>query len=124
MKVKKHKPIVYRYYDLLKQNHLGKENNVKSQVLAEYFGVSRAIQKTILKEINESVDFDKLISTCGSIYMCNTKEEVALTLSHTYNTAITLIKKAQAMQKKAQKQGQYKIKLGEYYKDFITVFEE
>lgn len=124
MEVIKHKPIVYRYYDLLKQNHLGKENGVKSQVLADYFGVSRAFQKTVLKEINESADFDKLISTCGSIYMCQTKEEVDLTLSHTFNTAITLIHKAQSMQKKAKSQGQYKIKLGEYYKDFITVFEE
>ena len=123
METKKHKPIVYRYYDLLKKEYYGKENGIKRKDLAEIMGVDVATQKSILKEINQSPDFDKLISTCGSIYMCKTKEEVDLTLRHTWNTTKTLLDKYMAMSNKAQRNGQAKIALGEYFKQYVTVYE-
>lgn len=124
IKSEKHRPIVYKYYDLLKTFHLGKENGIKSKDLAMQMGINVAQQKYILKEINESPDFHKLISTCGSIYMCKTKEEVSLSLLHTKTVALTMIKKYRAMEKKVERQNQYQIKTGEFYKEVITVFED
>jgi hypothetical protein len=124
IKMENHKPIVYRYYDLLEKYHLGKENSIKSKDLASIMGINVAQQKYILKEINESPDFHKLISTCGSIYMCKTKEEVSLSLKHTKTVAITMIKKYRAMEKKASRQNQYQIQTGDFYKEIITVFED
>ena len=124
VETKKHRPIVYRYYDYLKKNHMGAENGIKSYHLAEVFGVQLGTQKYILKEINESADFDKLISTSGSIYMCKRKDECLKAINNELKTAITRIKKAHAMANKLSKNNNYKIKMGDYYNDFVTVFSE
>lgn len=121
---KKYIGLVGRYYDYLKNNHYGAENGIARETLAEIMDVGVSTQKYILKEINENPQYHKLVSTCGSIYMCRTEEEVDKTLNHTWNTAITLIRKAQSMTKKAGRNNQYQMKLGKYYKDIVTVFEE
>lgn len=118
------KPLVYRYYDELRKNHFGKDNAISRTELAKKMGVDLRRQKQILREINENPEFHKLVSTSKCIYLCKYKTEVMETLNHTWNTAITLINKAKAMTRKMERQGQYQIKFGNYYKDFITVFEE
>lgn len=118
------KPLVYRYYDELRKNHFGKDNAISRTELAKKMGVDLRRQKQILREINENPEFHKLVSTSKAIYLCKYKSEVLETLSNTWNTAITLINKAKAMTRKMERQGQYQIKFGNYYKDFVTVFED
>lgn len=124
VQIRKHRPIVYRYYDYLKRNHLGEENGIKSIELATMFGIDRATQKYILKEINESSEFSKLISTCGSIYMCKRKAECLKAINNELKTATTRLKKARLMADKLARNNNYKIKMGDYYGEFVSVFTE
>ena len=52
IETKKHEPIVYEYYNYLKDCHYGKENGVRRETLADIFHVSIKKQKNILREIN------------------------------------------------------------------------
>ena len=124
VKIKPHRRIVYDYYEYLKKNCYGEENCIKSKELAKIFGIDVATQKYILKEINESMDLDKLVSTYGSIYMCRTKEECAKAVHNEIKVGLTRLNKGKAMAEKMGRNGQAKFKLGKYYKEFISVFEE
>lgn len=123
MQIKIHRPIVYRYYEYLRKNHLGKENKIKSKELSNIMGVKLPTQKYILKEINESQDFDKLISTCGAIYMCRTQKECELAIKNEINVGLTRLQKGKAMAQKLSRNNQLKLKLGQYYKQVFEVFE-
>lgn len=124
IEVKKHKPIVYQYYEYLKENHLGKENGVRRDTLADLFHVNVATQKEILKEINESDELPKIISTTGAIYMCRTREECETAAFNEFKSGLTRLKKGKKMLKKIDMNGQMKMQLGKYYKEAIECFEE
>lgn len=124
MKIKKHKPIIYKYYSYLKTKCYGKENGIKSAELAKIFGIDVATQKYIIKEINESPDLPKLISTYGSIYMCRTRKECINAITNEIKTSLTRLNKGKAMAKKLDLNGQYKFKFSEYTKDIIDVYLE
>lgn len=120
----KHEPIVYRLYEYLKNNHYGKENGIRKSELAEYMGITERDLRRITKEINTSPVLEKLVSTTHCCYMCRTEEECAKAIHNTYRMAITLFKKGKAMERKVKLNGQLKIHLGEYYKDFVETFDE
>ena len=122
VKTRPHRNIVYTYYKFLKKYHYGKENSIQSKNLCKIMGIDLATQKYILKEINESADFDKLISTYGSIYMCRRKEECLKAISNEITVGLTRLLKGKAMARKLDKHNQYKMKFGDYYKDKITVY--
>lgn len=124
VEIKKHRPIVYRYYDYLKKHHLGAENGISRNELCKIFNINLQTQKTILREINQGTDFDKLVSTSNSIYMCKRKSECQLAIHNELVSALTRLNKAKAMADKLDKQGQFKMSFGQYYKDFITVYED
>lgn len=124
IEIKKHRPLVYQYYDYLKDNHYGKANGVKRTTLADIFHVDLKTQKNILKEINESDTLTKLISTSGSIYMCQTKEECEQAAFNEFKSGLTRLKKGKKMLKKIDMNGQMKMQLGKYYKEAIECFEE
>ena len=123
-KMKKHAPIVYRVYDYLKEHHLGAENGILRRDLAQALNLSERKLRAVTAEINSSTELEKLVSVSHSCYMCKTEEECAWAVHGTYAQAITLIKKAQTMEKKVRLNGQGKIRLGEYYKDFVETFTE
>lgn len=123
-KMKKHAPIVYRVYDYLKEHHLGAENGILRRDLAQALNLSERKLRAVTAEINSSTVLEKLVSVSRSCYMCKTEEECAWAVHGTYAQAITLIKKAQTMEKKFGRNGQYKIKLGEYCSDFVETFTE
>lgn len=118
-----HKSIVYKYYDYLKKNHYGKENGIKRTELAKIFNVSIDTQKAILREINESGELEKLVSTCGSIYMCRTQEECEKSIYNEIKSGITLLKKGKKMLQKMNKNGQRKMQFGKYYKEAVECFQ-
>lgn len=117
-----HQSEVYRLYDYLKVNHFGKENGIKRQELAERLGISLRELRRLTKEINESTELEKLVSTSHCCYMCATKEECEKSIRTTYKVAVALFKKAKQMEKKVGLNGQLKIKLGKYYKDVVETF--
>lgn len=123
IETKKYDSIVYRYYEYLKEHHFGKENGIKRGELAKFFGVTLEQQKSILRTINESSAFDKLVSTCGSIYMCRTQRECEVSAYNEINSGISRIKKGKAMLAKVGLNGQMKMKLGKYYKEAVECFE-
>lgn len=123
METKKYKPITYRYYDYLKENHYGKENGISRKDLAQIFDVDLATQKKILTEINQSDIFDKLVSTSGSIYICRTREECETAYYNEIKSGLARLLKGKKMAQKVMKNGQGKIKLGDYYKEIVETFE-
>lgn len=124
IETKKHEPIVYEYYNYLKDCHYGKENGVRREILADIFHVSIKKQKNILREINESDTLPKLVSTSGAIYMCRTKEECEQAAFNEFKSGLTRLKKGKKMLKKIDMNGQMKMQLGKYYKEAIECFEE
>lgn len=124
IETKHHEPIVYRLYDYLKENHLGKVNGIKKPELAKIFDITPRELRRLTKEINESGELEKLVSTTHCCYMCATKEECEKSIRNTYKVAIALFKKAKKMEKKVGLNGQVKIKLGQYYKDVVETFSQ
>lgn len=114
--------LAYKLVNLLARKHLGAENGIKRDVLAWQLGVhERSIRKAV-KKINESPEIEALVSTSHSIYMCNTKSECEQAINNTYRMAISLFKKAKAMEKKMKLNGQIKIPLGDDYEEFVQTF--
>lgn len=84
----------------------GKENGVNGAKTGYWgYGDRRQVRR-ICSAINQNPDLG-FVSTCGSIYACETAEEVKEAIRNTWRTAITYIKKARAMSKKLGQQGQY-----------------
>lgn len=124
VEMKRHEPDVYKLYDFLKKEHLGEENGITRPLLAAYLGISERTLRKLTKQINESPVLDKIVSTSHCCYMCNTKKECIKAINNTYRVAITLLKKAKNMERKLGLNGQVKLHLGDYYKDFVETFEE
>ena len=122
IETKHHEPLMYRLYDYLKDNHLGRENGIKKPELAKKFDITERELRKLTKEINTSTELEKLVSTTHCCYMCKTKEECEQSIRNTYRTAITLLKKGKAMERKVGLNGQVKMKLGKYYKDVVETF--
>lgn len=123
IEVKKHRSIVYRYYDCLKKNHYGKENGISRDNLAKEFNINIQTQKKILAEINNSDVFDKLISTSRSIYMCKTKKECEEAYFNEIKSGLARLLKGKKMADKVMHNNQYKIKYSKEMKDILETFE-
>ncbi len=63
--------------------------------------------RRICSAINSNPEINGIISTSGSIYVCNTASECRKAIKNTYRTAFTYLKKARVMEKKANLNGQY-----------------
>lgn len=121
---KHHEPMVYRLYDYLKEHHYGRENGIVRRDLAEKFDITERELRRLTKEINESTELEKLVSTTHCCFMCKSAEECKKSIRNTYRVAVTLLKKAKNMERKVGLNGQLKIKLGEYYKDVVETFTD
>ena len=98
-------------FNLLKVFH-GKENGISAKSATEYiYGKHTERLQRQLREvcsaINSNPEIDGLISTSGKIYVCKTEEECVKAMNTTFKTAFSYLRKARAMSKKADKQGQY-----------------
>ena len=124
IETKHHEPSVYRLYDYLKNNHLGRENGIKKPELAQKLGINERELRKLTKEINTSTELEKLVSTTHCCYMCKTKEECEQSIRNTYRTAITLLKKGKAMERKIGLNGQIKMPLGNEFYEIVNTFEK
>ena len=120
--VKHHEPIVYRVYEYLKENHLGKENGIKREDLALKLNIPMRALRKITSEINSSSELEKLISTTNCCYMCKTESECESATQSTFRQAFSLLKKAYKMEKKISNHDQAKIKLGKYYREVVETY--
>ena len=124
IEIKHHEPAVYRLYDYLKNNHLGRENGIKKPELAQRLGINERELRKLTKEINTSTELEKLVSTTHCCYMCKTKEECEKSIRNTFRTAIALIKKGNTMAKKVGLNGQIKMPLGNEFYEIVNTFEK
>ena len=124
IETKHHEPSVYRLYDYLKNNHLGRENGIKKPELAQKLGINERELRKLTKKINTSTELEKLVSTTHCCYMCKTKEECEQSIRNTYRTAITLLKKGKAMERKIGLNGQIKMPLGNEFYEIVNTFEK
>ena len=124
IETKHHEPAVYRLYDYLKNNHLGRENGIKKPELAQKLGSNERELRKLTKEINTSTELEKLVSTTHCCYMCKTKEECEKSIRNTFRTAIALIRKGNTMAKKVGLNGQIKMNLGNEFYEIINTFEK
>ena len=124
IETKHHEPTVYRLYDYLKNNHHGRENGIKKPELAQRLGINERELRKLTKEINTSTELEKLVSTTHCCYMCKTKEECEQSIRNTYRTAITLLKKGKAMERKIGLNGQIKMPLGNEFYEIVNTFEK
>ena len=124
IETKHHEPAVYRLYDYLKNNHLGRENGIKKPELAQRLGISERELRRLTKEINTSTELEKLVSTTHCCYMCKTKEDCEKSIRNTFRTAISLIKKGNTMAKKVGLNGQIKMPLGNEFYEIVNTFEK
>lgn len=112
-------------YSYLCTNHTGKENGVKRSVLANRLGMTQRQLRRLTQSINRNPKYERLVSTSGMCYICRTRNECQIAIANTYKNAITLFRKAKAMEKKYAMNGQVKIILKpDEYKEFVETFEK
>lgn len=65
---------------------------------------------------------EKIVSTSDGCYICETEDECIKAILITFKKGWTEIRKANAMLKKYQRNGQMKLPLGKYYKEFVETY--
>lgn len=108
-------------YEWLLENCNGKKNGRKQKEICAYLGFKPRDFRRITSVLNASPNYDKIISTSGKIYVCDSKEECINSINSTYHQAITLLKKAKQMEHKFGINGQYKITINGS-QDFVDTF--
>ena len=96
-------------YEYLCENCNGKNNGRRRSEIAALFGLKQRDIRRITQEINTSSDYDRMVSTKGSIYICADDNECRSSIRTTYRSAVALIKKARQMEKKLGLHGQTRI---------------
>lgn len=111
-------------YNYLKEHHLGAENAITKAALASILGISERVLRDLTRLINTSPDYEKLVSTSHSCFMCATKEECEKAVRSTFRAAVSLIKKGQIMAKKVGLNNQIRLSIGGENYDIIKTFSE
>ena len=96
-------------YEYLCENCNGKKNGRRRSEIAALFGLKQRDLRRIMHEINTSADYERMVSTNGSIYICADDKECRSSIRTTYRSAVALIKKARQMEKKLGLHGQTRI---------------
>ena len=117
LEVVHHSPLTYRIYDELKK-HVGRANAISAEALSDMFGISQRQLREHIRIIRRSGELEKVIGSAnGGYYVC-TAEEVEKAINRLIHASKNMLKTASVMAKKAERNGQYKMKeLGKYFKD-------
>lgn len=122
IEIKHHKPLAYRIYDYLKQNHVGKENAISGKKLSAKFNIRERALREVINEIRNSQELEKIVASSNNGYFICTKEEFRQANNRLLHTACNLLRTVRANEHKAGMDGQMKMKLGEFYKDTFQAF--
>ncbi len=116
-------PITYKIYKELK-NHIGKENAISGADLSALFGISRRQLRVYIHEIRNSTELEKVIGSCNRGYYICREEDFDEADKRLERQALSTLKVVWANRKKRSKDGQYKLPLGDYYKEIFQAFGE
>lgn len=123
IKTKHHEPIVYKIYEHMK-NFVGEENAIQGRDLAAHFSISERRLRTIKHEICTSTELTRIILASNKGYFMATEEEFERHNKRMESQAKSLLSASYANRKKAAKDGQYKIPLGDYYAKIFEAYGE
>lgn len=115
--------IVYKIYNELK-NHVGRENAISGAGLAALFGISKRQLRTHIHEIRNSSELTRIIGSCNAGYFMCREEDFEVADKRLERQALSTLKVVWSNRKKRAKDGQYKIPLGDYYKEIFEAFSE
>lgn len=110
-----HEVDVLKTYEVL-QNHVGKANAIAAEELAAQVGVPERKLRECISEIRRSNDFEKIVSSSNLGYYICTEEEADRANKRLYSQAFSLLKTANANEKKAHRNGQMRMRLDEFVK--------
>lgn len=117
LKVNNHEPIVYRVYDYMKKHHVGEKYAISSQSLCDVFNIDERDLRKIIREIRMSGQLEKIIVSSNKGYYMATEGEVDALVARLIRHGAAEIQVARNIAKKAQRDGQFKIQFGPYYKE-------
>lgn len=120
---KHHEPIVYRIYEFMK-GFVGEDNAIQGRVLAAQFTISERQLRSYIHEIRNSEELTRIILSSNRGYFMATEEEFDRYNKRLENQAKSLLKVSYSNRKKAAKDGQYKLPLGEYYSKIFEAYGE
>ena len=120
----KERPLAYKIYDYLKNNCVGYENRVKSDIIMNEFGITdNKTLRSYIQEIRESDILTKIICSeagkDGGYWLASSQKEVNQTLEHLYKRAMEMLKNYSVIKRKARLNKQMRIKLSKYEKEII-----
>ena len=125
----KERPLAYKIYNYLKENAVGYENRVKSDILMKEFNINdNKTLRSYIQEIRESGILTKIICSeagnDGGYWIATDNKEVRKTLDHLYKRAIEMLKNYSILKRKAKLNKQMRIKMGKYEKEMIESIME
>lgn len=123
IETKHHEPLVYKIYEFMK-SHVGEENAIQGRDLAANFTISERQLRSHIHEIRKSDELTRIILSSNRGYFMATEEEFDRYNKRLESQAISLLKVFHSNRKKAGKDGQYKIPLGEYYAKIFEAYGE
>ena len=101
------KTIEERVYDYLVENHRGRENLIKNQVLRGKFqvGSDKAMRK-IIQNIREDKSFKRMVGSVsgksGGFYICETDEEIEETINNIKHRANQMLRMCHVLEWKKE----------------------
>lgn len=117
------KPITYRIYEELK-NHIGKEHAISGADLSAKFGIDRRQLRRHIHTLRYSMELEKIIGSGNTGYYICREEDFDEVDKRLERQALSTLKVVWANRRKRSKDGQYKLPLGDYYKDIFQAFGE
>ncbi len=123
IETKHHDSTTYRIYDELK-NHVGKQNAISAADLSGMFHISERQLRDYIHDIRQDMKFDKVILAYNKGYYIPTEQEGTADVQRLFHHAFSTLRIARATVAKGSRNGQGKIKLGKYYKEFVEAFGE
>lgn len=92
--------IIDKVKDYMLKNCLGKKNAISRFVIAETLKIHEKDLKKAIKAINEDAENNIVISNTHRVYVCETKEEIAVITEKIVAEILTLIEKASILDDK------------------------
>lgn len=95
--------------------HIGRENAIRADELAEKFGMGERQLRDNIREIRRDADAESVVASCNQGYYICTREELAKANERLYRQALSLMKTVRANEKKIGKSGQMKMRLDDSF---------
>lgn len=114
----------YKIYEYLKKNAVGYSKRVKSSILMKEFSINdNKTLRRYIQNIRQDERLQKIICSeagkNGGYWVATNEKEIQETMDHIYKRAMEMLKTYSAIKRKANLNGQYRIKMSKYEKELI-----